>query len=172
MSNIIRDFKQVFDLYSVADTDETNYADTVKYFSIYHNVDCISFLSSINIIPSNLASINKNEDGLFYIEITLNRDSDIISKFELDNSENIKLELMVAGKGINITYDSIIIPFMAIYTELKLRFTFKSESININLVYKSYLLKDLLIRKLRQLTINCSGTTYTNGMALHSFMIM
>jgi hypothetical protein len=170
-NNVIRDFSQVFNTYSVIDTDETNYGEAFKYLHVYNDVDCISFISTVNMIPSNLGAIRKDETGSFYINVKVGRDADIISKFELENKDNVKLQLMVSGKSVDVTHDTIIIPLMAIYTELYFRFTFVREPVEVKLTYKSYLLQNPLLRtRLMRQRVIASDVVYSDGVGLHRSM--
>ena len=116
---------------------------------------------------NNLGFVNKDDNGLYFVEFELTRSADLYSNFNL-NSNDVRVELMVQEKGINLNNDTIILPTCAPYSPLKIRFTFLNEPHDIILKYKGYLMQSGLRNSLMNTKNLCvSNLKYNDGIIYH-----
>ena len=162
-------FQTLFTLdnFSKLNTTSNNYTHALDQLVNHPHIDMVSYNLQQHLILNNLGFINKDDNGLYFVEFKLTRYADLYTKFNLDN-ENVRIEFMVQEKGISLNNDTVILPICAPYSPLKIRFTFLNEPHDVILKYKGYLMQtDLRNTLMKKNNLCVSGIRYNNGVTFH-----
>jgi len=162
----LKSFKQM-------QTDEITYVNAWKTLMLNPGIDLVSYRQQIHM---QLRNLSLDPKGFFYIEYVIPRDCDILTDFNIKHIEskfsdipsdlvtdNIKTELIVNGKSINLTKDVILLPVSARCTALTIRFTFRHNPVNIEFSFKAFVCENVLRKTLLDDPVSSSGLTYKDG---------
>lgn len=158
----------------IFNTFEEALSDLVK-----NGKDFSQYISSYNLILNNVAFVQKDEDGKYFTEITIPQHDDIITNFTHTPSKGVKIDLMIDGIKSPIFYHTKLVRVAAMYTEIKIRFTFEDELTfqclkdtekSVKLECLAYVLQTKLNEYLRGKKIDQNGITYANGMATVNYI--
>jgi hypothetical protein len=162
-------FQTLFTLdnFSKLDTPSNNYINALEQLVNHPHIDMVSYKLQQHLILNNLGFVNKDDNGLYFVEFELTRSADLYTKFYL-NSNDVRIEFMVQEKGISLNNDTVILPICAPYSSLKIRFTFLNEPHDVILKYKGYLMQtDLRNTLMKKNDLYVSGVRYNNGVTFH-----
>ena len=134
---------------------------------IANGLDYSKFFCSLKYIPNDIA-LQKDQDGKLFVELPLPRERNDISTnfFSIPSSYEVKVNLNINENLLPIATCTKIINCCAMYTEIKIRWTFENLPFPVQLDYVSYLLQTenrnhLIIKK----TIIQDRVVYDDGVA-------
>jgi len=122
-------------------TNKNNFTDALIELLKNNEIDSVSFVKTLNIVPNNLSVLYKNLDGKYYIDIELKKDIDIITNFKI-NRNDVKLSLVINSEEEELNNNSLIYTMLTMYTPLALRFTFLNEPVEFIFTNDSYICKN------------------------------
>jgi hypothetical protein len=148
---------------SIYETGANNRHDAMT--SYYENDkqvhDVFTYTKTHRFELNNLAMLEKDDNGHYFIELDLKRsDVDIAGRFEHNAN---KLELVICGYHVQIDSDALLAPVFAPYSPLTLRLTFADKR-DIVLTYTCYMIVDYATLHFNQI-VSGSGVVYDDGVA-------
>jgi hypothetical protein len=147
-----------------------NMTDGVKFLFESHT-DGISYNKTKEFLLFNVAVLEKDNNGYYFHEYSLEREGDIIYNFNFDSThENVRFHYIIDGYKYEIDELDEFIIVAAPYSEIKIRVTFLEElkmdnelKISYYISYKIYLFNKDIRNFLINNPIKTKSNIYTDG---------
>jgi hypothetical protein len=168
-------FKDIFDNASKKYTNEPEYFGLFVYidpkasdftsYNIKINYDNINQFMTCNDIKIDKYKADKNNDGLTFIEFKCHFLGKVLNNFKYDTTK-IKLEVGVGCdfnylKYVNINNDTILLPYMSVYTHMVIRITFLNEPVDFEIDLHNWICNVNMQNKLKEINrLYSSGIYY------------
>jgi len=148
------------------------HSDTINDFTsglqflIDSQCDAISYNQTRQFSLLNVSVLEKNNNGNYFYDITLDRVGDILNNFNLESKNNIKLNFIIGGKIYEMNEINELIIVASPYSDFKIRITFL-EKPNIDdefkISYRVYLLESDIRRNFMNNPIKTETNIYIDG---------
>lgn len=156
--------------YAKCETVFDTYREALECLVMQQNIDMSIFRDKYHLVPNNIAWMNKDENERYYVDVDLRKNADIYTNFELEveNRENVKINLVLNDKKLDIDIDdeTILLLVCSMYTRIKLRFTFETKPMELKLGFNAHLCKPEIRKQLIQDEFCVSEVKYYNGIAV------
>jgi hypothetical protein len=164
------DFQKWFDSLSHHEEIHDKYEHSLLDL-VANGFDCSIFSNTLNLNLNNQAFVQKDKNNKFFVELSLPKNSDIFTNF-CYNSYNakVKVTLNINGIFLPINQYTTIVNACAMYTELKIRWTFDEEPFSVELEYYSYILQSYLKKDIMSKSFSFNNINYYDGVAAHAFI--
>lgn len=149
------DFNRYFDVVPKKDTDENNVENVFTLLEKEPETFMMSYPTSLNIVPNNMSNFLKDENGNLYIEISLAKNCDVASDFNI-NSDKVKLNIVLLDKVYDMVEDAKVLLVCCHFNTVIFRFTFTDEPTEFTFKYKSYLLQHNVRQEVLKTPALCS----------------
>lgn len=170
-------FEEWFNTLNKGEDIQDNFEKSILELITNGDLHLSRYTIGFNIVPNNLGFIEKDENNKYFVEVGLPRNNNDISTgfgaYAYYGSENsstdVKIGLNVDGKILCINGGTKIVNACAMYTEIKIRLTFRGEPFPVRVKYTSLLLQSNLREELMKKSFIQDSILYSEGVAMPIF---
>jgi len=173
------DFENWFSMLTYNGNINDSFKSSMLELAGHSDLEKSCYANSLTLLVNNEESkfIQKDENDKYFIETTLFRnDNDVTTGFsvypfygESNSSSQVKLAIVINNKILPMNSLMKIVNASAMYTEIKIRFTFIKDTFSFRFRYLSYVLSPKSRAKLLKKSFTQDGVAYYDGTAKISY---